>query len=392
MARVSRLCDGITRIPRLESADGPYPARSARDKLPNGETTAPPLQPRVVFVSSLSASQSYPLAIRDSSLTTAFGLLMRTLPYALARFAVMMAAAIACIVWAVVTIGGAEWLGNHIAKAFGAVWLIGGLVVAGWLWATLFRYLLHLIDCGHVAVLTELIVHGRISNGRESMFAYGRRIVTERFGEVSVLFAMNLTGRGILNAFHQTLDWIGELLPIPGLDSIANLLTTILRAATRYMDKAVFSYNLACNAENPWENARDGIIYYCQNAKPILQTSVWIVAFEYVSTAVVWLVLLIPAAAITVMLPHSLREMGGLVTVGIAILFTWAARAAFVKPLFLIMIMTRFHALIENQPINAEWVGYLDQLSDKFRDLGQRARTFGGVGASRPAPGPAPAV
>jgi len=65
----------------------------------------------------------------------------------LGALAVMMAAAIACIVWAVVTIGGAEWLGNHIAKAFGAVWLIGGLVVAGWLWATLFRYLLHLIDC-----------------------------------------------------------------------------------------------------------------------------------------------------------------------------------------------------------------------------------------------------
>jgi hypothetical protein len=68
------------------------------------------------------------------------------------------------------------------------------------------------------------------------------------------------------------LDWIGELLPIPGLDSIANLLTKILRAATRYMDKVIFSYNLACEAENPWDSARDGVIYYCQNAKPILQT------------------------------------------------------------------------------------------------------------------------
>lgn len=335
-------------------------------------------------MSSLSSSQSYPLAIRDSSLTTAFGLLMRTLPYALARFAVSMAAAIACIVWVVVTIGGADWLGSHIAKAFGVIWFIGGLVVAGWFWTTLFRYLLHVIDCGHVAVLTELIVHDRISNGQESMFAYGRRIVTERFGQVSVLFAMNLTVRGILNAFHQTLDWIGELLPIPGLDSIANLLTKILRAATRYMDKVIFSYNLACEAENPWDSARDGVIYYCQNAKPILQTSVWIVALEYVATGVVWLLLLIPAAAVTVLLPHSVREMGGIVTVGIAILFAWAARAAFVKPLFLIMIMTRFHTLIENQPINTEWVGYLDQLSDKFRDLGQRARGFAAPSAPPP--------
>ena len=80
-------------------------------------------------------------------------------------------------------------------------------------------------------------------------------------------------------------------------------------------------------------------------------------------------------------------------TVGIAILFALAARAAFVKPLFLIMIMTRFHTLIENQPINAEWVGYLDQLSDKFRDLGQQARSFTGPNMARPpAPGATPGV
>jgi hypothetical protein len=162
------------------------------------------------------------------------------------------------------------------------------------------------------------------------------------------------------------------------------------------MDKVIFSYGLARDDGNPWESARDGVIYYCQNAKPILKTSIWIVGLDYVLTAVLWLLLLIPAAGVTVMLPHSVRETGGVVTVGIAILFALAARAAFVKPLFLIMIMTRFHALIEHQPINADWAGYLDQISDKFRDLGQRARGYAGDGASRgPAPVPpggAPAV
>jgi hypothetical protein len=347
-------------------------------------------------MSSNYSPPPYPLAVRDSGLAPAFGLLMRTLPYALARFAVLAAASVACILWVVITVGGASWLSRHIANAFGIVWFIGGLAVAGWFWTTLFRYLLHVIDCGHVAVLTELIVHGSVANGAESMFAYGRRIVTTRFVEISSLFAMNLTVRGVLNAFHATLDWIGEVLPIPGLDSIANLATRILSAATRYMDKVIFSYGLARDDGNPWESARDGVIYYCQNAKPILKTSIWIVGLDYVLTAVLWLLLLIPAAGVTVMLPHSVRETGGVVTVGIAILFALAARAAFVKPLFLIMIMTRFHALIEHQPINADWAGYLDQISDKFRDLGQRARGYAGDGASRgPAPVPpggAPAV
>ncbi len=54
-------------------------------------------------------------------------------------------------------------------------------------------------------------------------FAYGRRIVTERFGQVNALLGLNLLVRGVLNAFHATLDWISELLPIPGLEGLANL-------------------------------------------------------------------------------------------------------------------------------------------------------------------------
>jgi hypothetical protein len=335
-------------------------------------------------LSASTESQPYPLAVRDSSVVSAFGLLLRSLPYALARFGVLLACSIACIVWIVVTIGGAVWLGDHIAKVFGWVWFIGCAAAAGWIWTTLLRYLLHLIECGHVAVLTELIVHGSLRNGEESMLAYGKRIVTERFGEVNALFAMNLLVRGVLTAFHNTLDWVAATLPIPGLESLTSVATMVLRAATRYMDKVIFSYNLARGAQNPWEGARDGIVYYCQNARPILKTSVWIVVLEMALSALLWLILLIPAAGITVLLPHSVREMGGLVTVVIAILLALAARAAFVKPLFLIMIMTRFHTLIEHQPINAAWVAELDQLSGKFRDLGQTARSFA-AGGARPA-------
>jgi hypothetical protein len=32
--------------------------------------------------------------------------------------------------------------------------------------------------------------------------------------------------------------------------------------------------------------------------------------------------------------------------------------------------MVRFHALIENQPINEDWDARLSSISDKFRNLG----------------------
>lgn len=333
---------------------------------PSQQTSAPPGQ---------GVRHAYALAVRDHGLATAVGLVMRSLPYALARFGVQLAFTVGCIFWLIVTFGGAAWLTAHIAQAFGLVWLVVCLVGAGWFWATILRYVLHLIACGHVAVLTELITHGQVGNGSESMFAYGRRIVTERFGQVNALFGLNALVRGIIQSFHRTLDWTAELLPIPGLESLASLISVILRAATRYLDKVIFSYNLARGEQDPWAGAREGIVYYCQNAMPILKTSIWIVIQERVLSFFLWLVLLVPAGAITVMLPHAVREVGGLITVVIALLLASALREAFIKPLFLVMIMVRFHALVENQPINAEWADRLAQMSDKFRTFAYGART-----------------
>jgi hypothetical protein len=313
---------------------------------------------------------SYGLTVRDHGLATAFGLLIRTMPYALARFGILLAYSIACIIWMIVAFGGAGWLGGHVAGAFGILWFVLCVVGVGWFWGTVLRYALHLLACGHVAVLTELIVRGQVGNGSESMLSYGKRIVLARFGEVNILFGMNMLVRGILNSFHRTLDWIDQLIPIPGLEALSSLLTMILRAATRYLDKVILSYNLARNDGNPWIGAREGLVYYAQNARPILMTSVWIVILERVLTFVLWLLLLAPATAITVMLPAGVRESGGIVIVLIAILLAGTLRSSFIKPLFLIMMMVRFHALTENQPINQAWDERLASVSDKFSTLG----------------------
>jgi hypothetical protein len=321
------------------------------------------------FGAGAGVRHAYPLAVRDHGLATAFGLLLRSLPYALARLGLLLAYTIGCIVWLVVAIGGGAWLGAHIAEAFGGIWIILCLVGIGWFWATVLRYTLHLVACGHVAVLTELITHGKVGNGTESMFDYGRRIVTARFGEVTALFGLNALVRGVVRSFHRTLDWIDGLLPIPGLDALASLLTLVLRAATRYLDKVIFSYGLARDDADPWTAAREGVVYYAQNAKPILTTSVWIVVLEKVLTVVLWLLLLAPAAAITLLLPHAVRETGGLITVVIAVLLAGCLRSAFIKPLFLIMMMVRFHALIEHQPIDAAWNERLAGVSTRFAEF-----------------------
>ncbi len=321
------------------------------------------------------APHSYPLAVRDSSLGMAWRLLMLTLPYAFARFLALLAIAGICFVWLVIAPGGAWWIGNHVSATFGFAWLIPWLLAGGWVWATMIRYSLHLIACGHVAVLTRLITVGSIGNEGESQFSFGRRVVMSRFGEVTALFGLSVLVRGVIETIHQVLDRFGEMLPIPGLSTIANLLDMVLKAATRYFDKVVLSYSLACGDSDVWQSARDGLVYYYQNARAILKTSVWIVIAETALSALLFFALFVPAAAITALLPAALREIEGAFTLGIAMLLAAAIRSAFIKPLFLISLIVRFHTLIEGQPLNQQWVSNLDQISDKFRQLTERFQT-----------------
>ncbi len=69
---------------------------------------------------------SYPLAIRSAGLATAFGLLMRTLPYALVRFGILVSVSIVTIVWFCLTFGVGAWLGVRVAAPLAWVWVIGG--------------------------------------------------------------------------------------------------------------------------------------------------------------------------------------------------------------------------------------------------------------------------
>jgi hypothetical protein len=325
----------------------------------------------------------YPLAVTDASLGTAIGLLMRTLPYALVRLAILVGCSLAVIVWWVAALGGASWLSAHVAGWMGIAWLIACVVAAGGVWRLFLRWALYLVKCGHVAVLTELVTRGRVGNDGEGMFAYGRRVVTERFGEVNVLFAVDLLVKGVVNAFNRTLDWAAHLVSVPGLDGLAKLAGAVVRAATTYVDETLFSYRLAREEPNPWVSAREGLVYYAQNAGAVLKTAVWVVVLDKVLTAIVWGVCLAPGFLVAALVPGR----GAAVAFGVGLLLALNFRAAFLKPLFLIMVMTRFHVAVRGQAIDATWDARLAGVSGAFGQIAERARTWV---AGRPAPAPPP--
>ncbi|MDO8836397.1 MAG: hypothetical protein Q7V01_12425 [Vicinamibacterales bacterium] len=316
---------------------------------------------------------SYPLAIQQAGFSTAASLVARTLPYALVRFGILVGFTVVTVIWFGATFGLAALLGAAVHPWVGIGTFIVGAGAYGYAWFIVVRYALYLIQAGHVAVLTELVTRGEMGNGSEGLFVYGKRIVTERFGQVNLLFALDLLIRGVVGAFNRTLNFVAGLLPIPGLQSVMGIVNAVVRAATSYIDETIFSYNLARGDENAWRSSKDALIYYAQNSKEILKTAVWVVVIDKVLTAVVWAVMLAPAFLMLAILPESAKPGGFIGGLVIAALLASNVRQAFLKPIFLVMVMTKFHVLVQNQPINLEWDQRLSSVSRKFGEIKDKA-------------------
>ncbi len=316
---------------------------------------------------------SYPLSVQQAGFSTASSLVIRTLPYAIVRFGILVGFTVVTVIWFGATFGLAALLGAAVHPWVGVGTFIVGAGAYGYAWFIVVRYALYLIQAGHVAVLTELVTRGEMGNGSEGLFAYGKRIVTERFGQVNLLFALDLLIRGVVGAFNRTLNFVAGLLPIPGLQSVMGIVNAVVRAATSYIDETIFSYNLARGDENAWRSSKDALIYYAQNSKEILKTAVWVVVLDKILTAVVWAVMLAPAFLMLAILPESAKPGGFIGGLVIAALLASNVRQAFLKPIFLVMVMTKFHVLVQNQSINLEWDQRLSSVSRKFGEIKEKA-------------------
>jgi hypothetical protein len=276
-------------------------------------------------------------------------------------------------VWAVALLG--FWLFKRI-PIVGLVWMLVVLGGAGWFWRAILRYTLYMLKAAHIAVLTELVTKGEVGNGQQSMFSYGKEVVKERFGEINALFALDILVAGVVGAFNRTLDWVSSLLPVPGLDSITGVVKAVLRASTTYIDETILSYNLARGDDNVFRSSKDGLIYYAQNAKEVLKTGVFVVVLEKVLTVLIWAVMLAPAFGMSYFLPQT-GPFAFFTVFIISCLLAANVRSAFLKPLFLTMVMIKFHTQIQNQAINETWDARLESASDKFRELKEKALTWG---------------
>ncbi|MEO8876548.1 MAG: hypothetical protein ABI461_13240 [Polyangiaceae bacterium] len=325
---------------------------------------------------------AYPLEVTSASFTTALVLNLRTLPYAFVRFFLHTAHALVAIAFFVATIVCAAVVGKEVHPAAGVAVLVVGIVVYTVLWAWWFRYALYAVKCGHIACLTDLITRGKIGDGSEGMLSYGKHVVRERFADVAQVYVLQALIRGVVSEFNMAIGFIADILPfaIPMLGWARRL----LRASTRYLDETLFAYSLIRRNEPLWDVCSEGLGYYFQNSKEILKTSMWMMVLGSILRALLWIGFLIagfficlpifggliaahghmiandvgsgpgidPSGAVTILSAC----VGALIFAGISI---YSIERAFLHPIYLTMVMTKFLLVIQTQPLSADFERYL---------------------------------
>ncbi|HEX7814590.1 hypothetical protein [Dyella sp.] len=298
-------------------------------------------------------------------------LLARTAPFVALRLLVYVGISLAYTV--VVGIGaGLGFVAGKIGGAADSGVFWGGLLGFGLVSGVLFwarEYLLYLVKAGHVAVLVELL-EGREVPAGKSQIEYGRDMVHQHFAASSMLFGLNQLVRGILRVFHRVTVNVAEMLPIPGLDSVVKIFDAVIKTALGSLDQVILGQILRQRADDPWITARDSVVLYAQNYRGILKNALALTFVVWGLTFVLFLLVLGPVAALVALVP----KLAGFWTFALAAVVAVSLKAALIDPFAMTALLQVYAKQTTGQVPHPEWTHRLEQMSDKFRELVQKAR------------------
>lgn len=308
----------------------------------------------------------------DFSIARALGLMIRTAPFLIFRALVYFAitATLIAVTGAGAGVGyGVGLFGDEDFQTSSTFW--GGFAGFGLTAGVIFflrDYLLYLVKAGQIAVMVDYLDGKPVPYG-QGQIAYARQVVTERFGQASALFALDRLIKGVIGVITGLVEGLAMILPIPGLNQVMGVVRAYLRLAVGLVDEVILAHAIRTRSENAWEAAHDGLVLYAQNGRQMLVNAAWLTLICWLLAGVVFFFMLAPAAALVWLLPGD--SSAGLLV--FALVFAWAVKAAVIEPFALACMLQVFFKVTAGQEPHPEWRGRLTQVSDKFRQLGERA-------------------
>lgn len=312
----------------------------------------------------------------DFNISTALNLMRKTAPFLVFRIAVYFGIAVAYILVTGTGAGigyGVGGFGDEDFRIAATTW--GGVIGFGGTAGVIYlmrEYLLYIVKAGHIAVMVEAL-DGRDLPKGQGQIAYAKTIVTERFGEASILFGIDQLIKGVINAISGLLQGLLSFVPIPGISNVMALVRAYLKLAVGLIDEVILAHGIRTRSENPYASAKDALVLYGQNAKPMMINAAWLTLFTWGLSIVVFLGMLAPAAAVVYIMPGAWAA-GGVV---FALLFAWTVKVAVIEPFAIACLLQAFFKVTDGQAPNPEWESKIDNASEKFQTLREKAKTWG---------------
>ncbi|WP_440997755.1 hypothetical protein [Arhodomonas sp. SL1] len=311
--------------------------------------------------------------MKDFRVTEVLGLLRRTAPFLGFRLLIYLGITLAYIL----ATGGGAGLGYLLggiggnAGAGGTWGGLAGFAVVGALVYWFREYLLYLVKAGHIAVLVELLEGKELPGGR-GQIEHAQAEVRQRFAQASVLFGVDQLIKGVIRAFNRTFLSVATLLPIPGIEGLAKFVNSVLRLSLTYLDEVILAYCIHTRSDNPWATSRTALILYGQNYKAFLRNAIFLALCVWGLTFLVFLLVLGPVGLLVAAFPG----IAGGMTLLIALVLAWALKAAIIEPFAMTALMQAFFRITEGQTPDPGWEARLEELSSRFRELGEKAREW----------------
>ena len=295
----------------------------------------------------------------------AFALLAKTMPFIWLRLATYSVFGLVMALYCSLAFGVA-WLLGNLMQILGILVFLVALAGAWGIFQWAARYFFYLMKAAHVAVMTEFIVYGE--GPRKSQVAYGKKQVQDRFRDTSIMFAVDQLIDGVVKGFNRQFARVANLLPIPGLDSLTAFVEQVSKFATTYIDEAILSRAYQHREQNVWAVASDGVLLYAQAWKPILVNATALTLLSYVQFILLLVILAIPAVLIGFILPFLKTFLGLVVIIGAFVL-----KLAIADAFSLASTLIAYHRSTESLQPDPTWQARLEQGSQKFVELRQRA-------------------
>jgi hypothetical protein len=278
-------------------------------------------------------------------------------------------------------IGGVAWLVGQAIPLVGVIIFLVALIGMIPIYRLAYRYVFYLIKAAHIAVISELLVQGRLPSG-SGQLSWGTQQVKDRFGETTVLFVADELVTAVVRSFTNTVYRVASWLPGDSIRKLANVVNRILRYALTYIDEAILARIFWLDQGSIWANAQDGVVLYAMLWKPLLMNAMALMVLSYIPFIAAFIIFAAPVGFLVALISP---QAAGWSIIAL-LLLSWLIKVALGDSLAMTAMIAAYQretAALEPDPaISAQ----LEQVSDKFGELKQRAQAeMGRLGGQPPA-------